>query len=157
MPKTLQGAVSTPSSNADAGVTVRTRAEYMKDHRTKGQSSKTSIEDQNEMLHALAMERASRAKQQKGGGMCPLYPVVLTQVQKDELASLQLVQEILQQDDDYEDDVDLARRLQREENAEFEEFGVETDRTLRTRLERQHAREQAEEDAELELFMDDEY
>lgn len=145
MPKTLQAAVSTPSSSAEAGVTVRERAQHIKNNRTKGQASKTSS-DKNDMLKAMALARESRIKKQKGGGKCTLKAVELTQEQRNEMATIQLIQKMQQE----EEDAALARKMQWEDE---EDVNADAELGLRmSSLERQ-LREEEEFNADFEMAL----
>lgn len=110
VPKALQGAVSTPSSSAEAGVTVSERAQHIKNNRTKPHASKISSGN-NDVLKAMALARESRRKQQKGGDECTLNAAELTQEQRDEMATMQLIRKMQQEEEDLNADAALALRM----------------------------------------------
>ena len=114
VPKTLQGAVSTPSSRAEAGVTVRERAEHIKKKRTKPPASNRSSGN-NAGLKALALARESRSQQQQQGGECPLREAQLTQEQRDEMATCALIRQIQKEEAVAKADAALALRLSLED------------------------------------------
>lgn len=114
VPKALQGAVSTPSSSAEAGVTVRERAEHIKNKRTKPPASNSSSGN-NAGLKALALARESRRQQQQGGGECPLPAAELTQEQRDEMATEQLIWKMQKEEEDAFADAALAHRMSLED------------------------------------------
>lgn len=106
VPKALAGAVSMPSSSAGESVTVRERADYLK-HRRRGSAGGGSSGSNNDLLKAMALARESRSRQQKEGGKCPLQKAELTQEQRDEMATMELIKKIQQE----EEDAALAERM----------------------------------------------
>ena len=113
VPRALQGAMSTPSSSAEADVTVRERAQYMMNQRTKPDARKRSLG--NDGLYAMALARESRKQQEKGGGKCPLYKATLTQEQRDEMATQVLIRQLQKEEEDTTSDAELARLLSMEQ------------------------------------------
>tara|TARA_B100000780_G_scaffold275345_1_gene241799 strand:- start:211 stop:1209 length:999 start_codon:yes stop_codon:yes gene_type:complete len=110
VPKAL---VSALSSSADVSVTVHDRAEYLKNRRRGGAGSSSSGSGNNGLLKAMALARESRSQQQQeGGGKCPLPEAQqLSQEQRDEMATMELIQKWQQE----EADAALAQRMSKME------------------------------------------
>lgn len=112
VPKALKGAESTPSSSAEAGVTVRERADFIKKHRLRGSAGAgSSSNGNNALLNAAHLAALSRKQQQQEGGNCPLLEAQLTQEQREEMAKDMATKELIRKMVQEDADAAMARRL----------------------------------------------